>query len=457
LACLARYSRSAGKAISRRATRAPSELSSPVIQCALACPALSPAGPLAFSATTRDACAVSDESQAPRQAPGLSAHGRRLALVAAFLVALAVPVGAAVMWFVYRSGAPASVAILPTATPSPRPTAPLRTLAPFSPPAVVEPNSPPPFAPARVTPGVDLLWYSLPGDYTVADTRLRAVDWTGRAAGAVRFLRTGTNPDDIPLPSPDGRLFLLRGDVVAPSGQTVAKLETASASMVAWSDDSLHVCRLGFAGDPPGRISLAIATIGDWRWTNLTTLATEPDGANFWRLTACSVSRNVLVVTEVADLSGFPLRRMEVRRLSDGHLIHGVDYDTSPAPCSSCRAADSVLGSLDGSTLVECRAGAGCYVRRVMDDYKERHIDNALGSAVAAAFDGTVIAFEHGVVDVYSGTVLTTPPLDEIIVDAVPRPHHSDLGVFLGPSVSGPARKRLELVPPGGPTVAVPI
>jgi hypothetical protein len=141
----------------------------------------------------------------------------------------------------------------------------------------------------------------------------------------------------------------------------------------------------------------------------------------------------------------FPIQRLEVRSLHDGHLLSAVSYDTSPSPCSTCRAADIVIASLDASTLVECREGAGCSVRR-LPMIGTRHIDYGLGALVGIAAQGRLIAFEQGIVDATSGDAVMRPPTGQRIDYTLPRPGFDDVDAFLGPSVSRPAVRHIQLI-----------
>jgi hypothetical protein len=136
---------------------------------------------------------------------------------------------------------------------------------------------------------------------------------------------------------------------------------------------------------------------------------------------------------------------MEVRSMRDGHLLSSVDYDSSPSPCPTCRAADIVMASLDASTLVECRRGAGCSVRR-LPEIEIHHIDDGLGTLVGISAQGRRIVFEQGIVDTISGDVIMRPPTGQRIQYTLAHPGFDDVYAFLGPSVSGPAVRHIQLI-----------
>ena len=120
-------------------------------------------------------------------------------------------------------------------------------------------------------------------------TRLVAIDWHGRAVGALRIPSTLDRGKR--LASPDGRYIYVGGAFVDHSGRQAWELK-ADLGEPTWADDGVHLCGVSLAGE------LWTAAFGG----RIDTLVTLP-AVQAQRVAACSYARGLMVVVRTVDSS----------------------------------------------------------------------------------------------------------------------------------------------------------
>jgi hypothetical protein len=383
-------------------------------------------------------------SDSKNRIDGSPARSRSLLLVAAFLVLLTGAVG---MVAALVRGQPAGRVLVPAPIPQPVVETPLP----------VQSFAPPPALFAIVAPpaGTPLLWVTRPWEQVAGSSRLHALDWNGREVGSLEVPCEG---QCFTKQSPDGRrLLVARGghaDVLDASGRVLGSVPTDA--VVAWADDSRHVCLLRSVTrpSPPATVERAVLELADPA-SGVRRLVAAVEGrvwyTGAWLLRSCSFlsDRAVLVLQNGAVISA-----VRVVQLSSGRIEYGTD-DLLPPPgpvCSPCHLTPPLIVSQDGRIAVENLVSGSARQRDLVTGLTSRWLALPLGEpTIALSWNNRVAVTSERVVDVASGRALwrAPPTVEGVII----RPGGDDVLVVL--AVRFGAEPQMRIVRPDGSSVQV--